>query len=341
MMKTSYCILFSFLFVLFGSCHKPDDNNDVIAPPPPPQTWEWFKLMRVERITKLPNSYQEYHRDSIEIALDSVRNKIVFRKYSFHFNGINYDKDTSVETFTYNSGHQLVLYEHNDSDDQLFISRMEFVRNPEGEVTKVLSQYNNGLMAGSEGIVTYRKFLNTIFITYVDSSRKHRLGYSDAQDYYQVGVVRNKVVYRTDYSMATSGKMDSAQLKIVYDTNGNKVKSTSQYNNNSPVSSTFKWSGLPNFSQKKQLQRFLTQWAGDLHWFTRAKLFDFSELIYVSPATGEAAERIEENNITKLEFLGSQHPPTYDGFSWSKAIETSGGMPAYHAYYIENYTYRP
>jgi hypothetical protein len=50
--------------------------------------------------------------------------------------------------------------------------------------------------------------------------------------------------------------------------------------------------------------------------------------------------RIEENNVLKLEFLGSQNPPTWDGFSWGKAIETSGGMLVSHRYY-EDYIYRP
>jgi hypothetical protein len=63
-------------------------------------------------------------------------------------------------------------------------------------------------------------------------------------------------------------------------------------------------------------------------------------LINVSPATGEAVERIEENNIVKLEFSGSQHPPSWDGFRWGKAIEISGGTPT-STYYYEDYIYRP
>lgn len=78
--------------------------------------------------------------DSTSIIIDSTNNKIVLKGYTTYIG----DKDTSVETFTYNSNYQLVLYEHADTYDQFFITRMQFVRDADGRLTKVLSEYKDG-----------------------------------------------------------------------------------------------------------------------------------------------------------------------------------------------------
>ena len=336
MKKFNYYLFISLVFILFVSCGKKDKIDDKPPTPTPeaPATWEWFKLTGVERISLFQNSYTHRLRDSIEIELNTAKNEIVLRKNTFSHNGTGYDRNTSVETFTYNSNHQLVLYQHTNSYNDFSIARMEFVRNANGEVEKVLSQYKNGLVAASEGIVKYKRSLGATTITYIDSTSKRSGGNSDAQDHYEVKLVNGRVVARTSFT-------DLLQTNYEYDTSGNKIKAITKHNNDAPVVTTWRWTEHPNPNETKQLQRFLTQWMGDLHWFTRSKQFDFAEFINVSPATGKALWESETNNISTIGFGGSQHTKGHDGFRWGKRPGTmNGGM--YDSYtYFEDYYYRP
>lgn len=51
------------------------------------------------------------------------------------------------------------------------------------------------MMTSSEGICKYDIRGDTTLITFMDSARKHRYGYSDAQDYYQVALLNNNMVW--------------------------------------------------------------------------------------------------------------------------------------------------
>src|SRR5689334_19002135 len=116
-MKSIYLALMG-LFLLVISCNKnDDDNND--NPPANSNTRDWFKLKTVV-YSSIANGSSYNNSDSTEIVIDSVNNKIVFRSYGIQ--GVN--KDTSVETYTYDGQNKLVLYEKISNYNRLYISRM-------------------------------------------------------------------------------------------------------------------------------------------------------------------------------------------------------------------------
>jgi YD repeat-containing protein len=264
-MKSNFFYLCSLICILLISCNKNDSDNDT----PPVTTRDWFKL-KTKLMTSTRNG-SPYSNDSTSIEIDSVNNKIVFKRIGIYSG----TKDTTVDTYTYNSNNQLVLYEHVTDYYELYISRMQFVRDANGQVTKVLSEYKNGLMASSEGSVKYDKRGDTTFITYLDSAKKHKQNYYDGQDYYQVGLLGNRIVYSKSYSLSTPGKLDSSQNKYEYDAAGNLTTVTSRYNTTTPVAYSYQRGS----EQPKDLQKFMAQWGGDLAWFTRVKLFYFSGFI--------------------------------------------------------------
>jgi hypothetical protein len=218
---------------------------------------------------------------------------------------------------------------------------MQFVRNANGEVEKVLSQYKNGLVASSVGIVKYRKSLGVTTITYIDSTLKNPSGSSDARDHYQVRLINDRVIDKKLWSMNASGRLDSIRSAYGYDSSGNKIIELSQHNNDAQVKTRWRWTELPNFNETKQLQRFLTQWMGDLYWFTRSKQFDFAEFINVSPATGNGLRGSDTDMILTIDFNGYQYMGNGDGFKWAKMSDTmTGGLDDFYTY-VENYYYRP
>src|SRR5687768_16464433 len=89
-------------------------------------------------------------------------------------------------------------------------------------------------MANSDGSVKYDKRGDTTFITYLDSAQKHPEGYQDAQDYYQVALLNNRVAYVKQYPIK-SVRTDSALEKFEYDATGNLITVTEQYGKNVPV----------------------------------------------------------------------------------------------------------
>jgi hypothetical protein len=326
-MKRIYCALVG-LFVITISCNKNDDNNDN----PPAANRDWFKLKTLLNSTNYSNG-TFYYKDSTEIIIDSPGNKVVFRQYGLKSNGgSGFYKDTSVETYSYDDQNRLVLYEHTDNYDRLFISRMEFVRDANGKVVKVLSGYKNGLMATSEGLVKYDKRGDTTFVTYIDSTRKHPQGYYDAQDYYTVGLVKEKLVYYKYYSLSTPGKLDSTLTTYEYDAAGNLVLEYYKSGTNAPVVYAYERSG-----EAKELQKFISQWAGDLLWFHRAKLFFFTE--YLATVDGFSG------NVLRTRKLGST---TLESFT--NSFDASGNLNSvswqtgslYSTYLnTQNYYYRP
>jgi hypothetical protein len=323
-MKRIYWALVG-LFVITISCNKNDNNDN-----PPGNTREWFKLKSIVYASQ-DNTSSRVYRDSTEIAIDSVNNKIIFRTIE----GTTGNVDTSTETFTYNSSNQLILYEQVDTYDQLYISRMEFVRDADGKVTKVLSQYKDGLKASSEGLVKYDKRGDTTFVTFIDSTQKHRYSYTDAKDFYQMGLVNDKVVYYKIYSMS-SGKLDSNQTRYEYDAAGNLTTETYQYRNTTPVVYTYqRGSETP-----KELQKFLSQWAGDLIWFTRSKLFGFAwQLPTVSTFKGNVLLSKKQGNT-----IVESYTNTFDAngnlgsVTWQEA---DYGSPSTIYTYREKYFYHP
>jgi hypothetical protein len=325
-MKSIYCVLFS-LFVLFVSCNKHDNDNDN----PPPESRGWFKLKTLQYSSQYSNGNYSY-RDSTEIVIDSANNRIFFRTIE----GPPSNMDTSLETFTYNSQNQLVLYEKVDTYDYLYINRMEFVRDGNGKVTKVLSDYGHGLKPTSEGLVNYDKRGDTTFITFIDSTAKHPQGYPDAQDFYLVGLVNDKVVYYKSYGMQTPGKLDSTLYKYEYDAAGNITTETYQIRANPPVVYTYqRGSETP-----KELQKFLSQWAGDLLWFRRAKLFNFSgHLATVNTVAGNVLASKKQGSAIITSYTNAFDINGNLGLVVWQA--TSGGSVPTTNTYLERYTYRP
>ena len=324
-MKSIYCFLFS-LFVLFVSCKKNDNDNDN----PPPATREWFKLQTKINTTQYTTGIP--YRDSSSIGIDSANKKIIIKEYSSSSGG----KDSSTETYTYNNDYQLVLYEHVDTYDYLFISRMEFVRDANGQVTKVLSGYKNGLMASSEGFVKYDKRGDTTLITYLDSAKKHPNGYPDAQDFYQVALVGEKMVYHKDFPIKTAGQSDTSIAKFEYDASGNLVTETDQYSKTStPIVYTYqRGSEVP-----KELQKFIAQLTGDLFWFQRSKfLFYLSEIGYDNYILGTVVQSIKKDNVAYLSFTN-----TFDASGNLTTISYlgTGGGAFGRPTITEQYKYRP
>jgi hypothetical protein len=171
---------------------------------------------------------------------------------------------------------------------------MNFVRDANGQVTKVLSGYKNGLMAISEGAITYDKRGDTTFITYLDSARKHPDGYSDAQDYWQVALVGAKLVSHKNFPLPPY-RLDTTVTKYDYDAPGNLVTVTDQYSKTSTPEVTTYQRGSQT---PVELQKFFTQWMGDLFWFTRAKTFFPLQLIgYDGYILGNAVQSITDNNV--------------------------------------------
>ncbi|OQP57409.1 hypothetical protein [Niastella populi] len=324
-MKRIYCALLG-LFVIAISCNKNDDNNDN----PPAENREWFKL-RSMVYTSQNNTSSRFYYDSTYISIDSVNNKIIFHTIE----GTTGNLDTSMKTFTYNDRYQLVLYEQIDTYDQLYISRMEFVRDVDGKVSKVLSQYKDGLMASSEGLVKYDKRGDTTFVTFIDSTQKHRYGYTDANDFYQRGIVDDRVVYYKSYGKS-SGKLDSSQTSYDYDAAGNLTTETYQYNNTTPVVYTYQHGS----KTPKELQKFLSQWAGDLIWFTRSKLFGFAwELPTVSTFKGNVLLSKKQGST-----IVQSYANTFDAGGNLASVtwqEPDYGSPSTIYTYGEKYYYHP
>ncbi|MBO9204151.1 MULTISPECIES: hypothetical protein [Niastella] len=291
-----YLLIFSgVISLLLFSCHKIDlGNNDNINDATKIKASlftpvrSWFKLRSIAGTSKYARSSTIY-KDSADIAIDSVNNKIVIKRYY----GTNYS-DSATETYSYNSDYQLTLYECTKNYDQLYISRMEFQRDSIGQVTKVVSGYQNSLIATSEGPVTYVKRGDTTFITYLDSAKKHLQSYYDGQDFYTVALLNGKLIARTDFPIYNK-QSDTSQFKYEYDGAGNLVTYTQQYGISTPTVYTYQ-----RGSQAAQdLQKFVDQWTGDLFWFTRAKFFfPLQEIGYDNSILGNVVQSIQKNTAT-------------------------------------------
>lgn len=333
-MKHLYLALMG-LSVFFISCNKNDDNNDDNNDNPPANSRDWFKLKTFMSSSTYNNGSKYYYRDSTEITIDSANNKLVFRNYgSRTTSGNAIYSDSSVETYTYDGQNKLALYEKVSNYDRLYISRMEFVRDASGKLIKVLSAYKNGLMPTSEGTVKYDKRGDTTLVTFLDSARKHPDIYRDAQDFFQAGIVNDKVVYYKDYGWAP-GYLDSTQTKYEYDAAGNLTTETYQYSNSTPVAYTYqRGSETP-----KELQKFLSQWAGDLFWFSRYKLFGFRwYLETVNANTGNVLLAKKQGNTTVTAYTNTFDTGANLGsVAWQAYAGSFYGIMTY----TERYYYRP
>jgi hypothetical protein len=321
-MKSIFFIFCSLACLLLFSCNKnDDDNNDN----PPANTREWFKLKTKIRATAFNGNPSS--SDSTSIVIDSANNKIIFKEYGTGSGS----KDSSTETFSYNSKNQLVLYEHVDTYDRLYISRMEFVRDANGQVTKVLSGYKNGLMATSEGTLKYDKRGDTTFITFLDSAKKHPQGYQDAQDFYQVALLNNRVVYAKQYPIK-SVRTDSSLDKFEYDAAGSLISDTYQSGTATPVVYTYQ----RGTQSPAALHKFMEQWAGDLAWFHRSKLFFFAFIASEHHITGNVLQSIKRNNVAYMSYINGFDP---GGNLSSVTYQSTSGVGTYTT--TELYTYRP
>jgi hypothetical protein len=322
-MKSIFFIFSSLICVLLFSCNKnDDDNNDN----PPATTREWFKLKTKLRTTTRNGSFAS--SDSIDIVIDSVNNKIIFKQYGV---GVSW-KDSSTETFSYDSKYRLVLYEHVDTYSELYISRMEFVRDANGQVTKVLSGYKNGLMTTSEGALKYDKRGDTTFITYLDSAKKHPQGYPDAQDFYQVALLNNRVVYTKRYPIQNV-RTDSAIDKYEYDAAGSLISDTYQSGTSTPVVYTYQ----RGTESPTALHKFMEQWTGDLGWFYRSKLFFFNDFVGTdNNIAGNVLQSIKRNNVAYISYTNGFDA---SGNLSSVSYQTITGVGTYTT--TEQYKYRP
>lgn len=327
-MKNMYWVLF-VLFAVFISCNKTHDDNDN----PPANSRDWFKFKTLLYSSQQSNGSYSF-RDSTDIIIDSAHNKLIFKSYGRQSTGGSvYNTDTTVETFTYDGQNRLTLYEKVSNYYQLYISRMEFVRDGSGKLIKVLSSYKNGLMASSEGTVKYDKRGDTTFVTFLDSTLKHPNKYSDAQDFYQVGLLNDNVVYYKDYYWSPT-RLDSTQTWSQYDAAGNLNTETSQYNNTTPVVYTYqRGSETP-----RELQKFLSQWSADLLWFHRSKLFGFGWYFEtISSFKGNVLQAKRQGSIV------TPYTNTFDaaGNLGSVSWQTNGGSIRDIYNNTQRYLYRP
>lgn len=311
------CFLFFSLFCVFViSCKK--RGND--GPQTPARTWFTVKsIVNTVWENDIPRG-----RDSADIQIDSVNNRITIKK----FEGVGYMLgERSIEKFTYNSKNQLVLYENVDYLNTLYISRMEFVRDAGGKLVKVLSEYKNGIVSNSEGIVKYNQRGDTTFITFIDSTQKQSfLPIPYAQDYYTAGLVNGRLVYRKYYSISLyTGKIDSSETKYEYDTAGNLIVESNLTTNNPDLTFTSQYGS----EKPAELQKFLDQWSGDLLWFYRFGNFYFAnKLRTVKTVTGNVllsrsnAGRVVESYTNAFDGKGN-----LETVSWKSAGTTVPGYP--------------
>ena len=276
-----------FLVLLIVGCKK-DGSNSPNNPTTTPRNYSKLKTFK----TSITQRGSLMYNDSISIKIDSVNNKIIIT-------AIDGTKDTSVITYTYNSNNQLVLYEQTSNYNSLYISKMQFVRDANGQLSKVESEYKNGLMATSEGVCRYDKRGDTTFVTFIDSTQKHPYGYPDGNDYYQVGLYNNKLVFQKWYSKGNGGKLDSTVYRFSYDASGNLTTLTYQYDASpSSVLNYQRGSLAPT-----ELQKFVAQLGGDIVWFQRSKLFsllDFPGGNYFT--LGNVVQTITKNNASYLTY---------------------------------------
>jgi hypothetical protein len=296
-MYRNFLLFAGLMSLLLFSCHKngPDNNNntsntdttgninDTINPP----AHNWFKLKTIISNTKYLNSTLT-KQDSTDITLDSVNKKITIKRY----NVFSSYKDTTIETYAYNSNYQLTTYECTKNSSQLYISYMNFVRDANGQVTKVLSGYKNGLIALSEGAVKYDKRGDTTFITYLDSTRKDPQYYT-GRDFYTVALLNGKLIANTDFPVKDKST-DTVLEKYEYDASGNLVTYTEKYGNTAPRITTYqRGSQAP-----QELQKFFAQWMGDLFWFSRAKyFFPLQKIGYYGCILGNAVQSMNVENV--------------------------------------------
>lgn len=252
------------------SCKKDKDDNETETP----TTYEVSKLKTI-RTKTLNTSQQIVASSTTSISVDSVSNKTTLITYD-SINNI-----TTTDTYTYNSKHQLLLFERASNRTDLYISRMEFSRNSDGQLTKVNSSYINGKVATSEGTVQYQKKQDTTFVTFIDSTYKSNNPYDiGGTDYYKLAFVNNRVVVRngTVFEYDATGSIVAVSvtdLNIVY-----------YYKHSNKVAT--------------EIQKYLAYMGGDIPWF-------FRELQY----TGWDATRNGHTAGNVLEsFSEGNYPPT-------------------------------
>jgi hypothetical protein len=212
---------------------------------------------------------------------------------------------------------------------------MEFVRDANGPITKVLSGYKNSLMATSEGTCKYEKRGDTTLITYLDSAKKHTQNYPDAQDYYQVALLNDKIAYYKNFVIKSAGQLDTSVVKFEYDASGSLIADTEQYGKSTPVAYTYQRGS----ESPKELQKFIGQLAGDMIWFNRAKLFSFSYVVsYSYVLTGNVLQSIKKDNAAYLSFTNG-----FDGNGNLSSVlyVTTAGTASTKYTNIDQYKYRP
>jgi hypothetical protein len=275
-----------FLILLIVSCKK--DNSNSPNNPTPPRDYSKLKTFK----SNITQRGSVVYSDSTSIKIDSVNNKIIVTT-------IDGSKDTSVATYTYNSNNQLVLYEQNSNYYSLYISKMQFIRDANGQLSQVLSEYKHGLMATSTGVCKYDKRGDTTFITFIDSTQKHPYGYPDANDYYQVGVSGGQLVYQKWFSKGSGGKLDSSVYRFSYYSTGNLTTLTYQYDANPSTVYTYQRGS----QSPRELQKFVALLGGDIVWFQRSKLFnllDFPDGNYFT--LGSVVQSLTKNNASYLTY---------------------------------------
>lgn len=244
-MKLSCLFFISFIILFIFSCKK--DHSET---PPEPEVG----YSKLKKITTTSNERGGTTVNIYEIEIDSINNKIFTKNY---FN----NSDTLFAAFTYNSHDQLELYEAKGGNTRIYLTRMEFIRDANGQLTKVLSEYNNkGIVEKSEGICQYEKNRDTTFVTFIDSSNKR---YSDEIDWYQAGLIKNRIVYYKEFG--NRGAYINRSY-FSYDAANNLIKVNDR--------NFYRGSQSP-----KEIQKFFNRLGGDIMWFRRQGQFRFMNFL--------------------------------------------------------------
>lgn len=281
----------------------------------------YFKLKTIKY--RALSGSQVANNNTTSISIDSTNNKITLNKY---------DSLTSIriiETYTYNDNNQLTLFESSRSNNVFYISRMEFVRNNNGELTSVNSTYKNGLVATSTGTVKYEKKQDTTFITFSDATQKVADDGTSANDYTITAIVNNKIVYRkTDIS----NHSDYTFYSYGYDVTGNLTDITAGTSKAANGTTYY----LRGTRAATEIQKYISFMGGGIPWFTRVGISAGWDLSSYPQFAGNTLESIVAQNITSLAFTNE-----YDvNGNLVKATSYTPGAPAPAFIVTSSYEYR-
>lgn len=270
-----FIIALSVLFIL--SCKKDHSGNET-PPEPEPETETGFSKLK-----KITETYWYKGRDksesTYEINYDSANNKVAVKIVSA--------PNKYISTYSYNSADQLIQYEETPINTTQQYYRMNFVRDGNGQLIKVLSErYNNGISEASEGICQYTKEQDTSFVTFIDTAKQN-------WEMYRIGMINNRIVSSINYFHNSNSTITPFRTDCTYDTSGNLI---SNYTGSAPSGTmlTIKRGNVVPITIKK----FFDRMVGDVPWLTIYKTRYLRTLPLSSPFffTGPVVESMKEKD---------------------------------------------